>query len=428
MARRRMTGFGGRSNSDTQNTGSGPAAATATGTAVAEKPAAAPGAAPAVVAVTFSDNSGTPATTTEAAQGEAQPATVTPMRRRNERVISLVELPDPDELVAGLGQLSPKERAAWEQYRQGVEQGVSSRYVMGKCLSGIQNGNLCRDWGITFKEYLEQLEAERGVSQSDAYRMMAEWPMADEFDRQNLAVPALSHMEKLGPVVKVYGRAPAVTFHQMLNEGAKAEGVRLTAAHVEYYVGKLIEKMTLPSRKLLPLEKFEESRDSVLAEPKFKEIPRQPKRREIGTGPQESAAPDGAAAAGTGTGSSSTEAGSGKGPEPEGAPEKEKVDLPGADGETTGLRTGSASAKKGKSTIAGQVQLTSTSQIGGTPELVSQAQMRCAQTKQAEENLKTIVEMLKEQGHLEKAMPSLKAMRRYAQRIDKVLGEAGVGS
>lgn len=135
--------------------------------------------------------------------------------------------------------LSAEEQAEFAACGRALQHHQRSTWMFGKALQVVRDQRYYREQYGTWTEYLS---ADVGVSESQAHRLITEWPLAAALD-QAAGRPAIqSHVAALAPVASTYGTDAAVTLHHLLTTEAAGRDVRLTAAHVHQAARTVIER------------------------------------------------------------------------------------------------------------------------------------------------------------------------------------------
>jgi hypothetical protein len=168
----------------------------------------------------FAVASGLPPSADEAVPAPVEAAAVSPS-----------SLPVP-YTSAATGQLDAREQADLEVCEAAVDNLRAAFAAAGQALQVIRDARLYRERYGTFESYL----AKRwDMSLSQAYRLIAAWPLAAQLSPIGERVTE-SQVRELLPVAGHHGLDAAVTVYRAI---AEAEGVQVTAAHIKGAVGVL---------------------------------------------------------------------------------------------------------------------------------------------------------------------------------------------
>lgn len=134
-------------------------------------------------------------------------------------------LPMPHEQLADSPVLMEEERLELEQCELAIDHLRVAFWAAGKALQAIRDGKLYREQYNTFPEYLQD---KWDMSESQAYRLIEAWPLAERIGTSPIGEVRLteSHIRALMPVAKQYGDETAVTVYQTV---AETPGRRVTA-------------------------------------------------------------------------------------------------------------------------------------------------------------------------------------------------------
>ncbi|MFC8124459.1 hypothetical protein [Streptomyces sp. NPDC057302] len=147
-------------------------------------------------------------------------------------------VPEPRERPEAEGPLSAKERQLLGKCEYARDHGAMVDWVRGKALDAINKGRLYREGGRTFVQYVEE---EWGIGKDDAYRLIAEWPLASAMSQICDKQPPASHVRALADYASTAGvEATAHDYAEAVSRARNA-GQKITAQklrkHLEQSAG-----------------------------------------------------------------------------------------------------------------------------------------------------------------------------------------------
>ena len=182
--------------------------------------------------------------------------------------------PRPDDDTSAL---TPQEAAEYAQCERAIDHYHQSTWMYAKALQVVRDSRYYREEYRTWAEYLEH---RCGISESQAHRLIEEWPLAAAIQHELGRPPVQSHVTKLMPVVKAYSVDAGVRLYALLQDKAASQGVRLTAQHVHGVARAVLAR----AGRAAELEQVESVAAEITSEPLGLESGQQQKPRETQRG------------------------------------------------------------------------------------------------------------------------------------------------